>query len=254
MIAGSEQISGAAYFAAEAAYRMGSGLVKVLTHENNRTMLQTKLPEALLKTYADEDRISSLELKKELSWASVVIIGPGLGISQTAELLLKEVLKIKDIPVLIDADGLNLLSNLSEYFGENRIIRLPANFVLTPHLKEMSRLTGSGVLEIQENIMDTASRHTEGATVVLKDARTVVSDGTKIYLNQSGNSALAKGGSGDVLSGMIGGLLARGMEPFYAAALGVYLHGLTAEEYVKRGGFSTMFASDILEELSSILP
>lgn len=283
VIAGSGQISGAAYFAAAAAYRMGSGLVKVLTHENNRIMLQAKLPEALLTTYSEEENSPShninhnqsgtackensqheskkekntefiRNLQKELSWASAVIIGPGLGTSPMAELFLQEVLKIRDIPVLIDADGLNLLSKLSEYFGENNMIRLPANFVLTPHLKEMSRLIDKEVSEIQENLMDAACQHTVGATVVLKDARTVVSDGTKIYLNQSGNSALAKGGSGDVLSGMIGGLLVRGMKPFDAAALGVYLHGLTAEEYVKRGGFSTMFASDILEELLCILP
>lgn len=283
VIAGSGQISGAAYFAAAAAYRMGSGLVRVFTHENNRTMLQTKLPEALLATYSEEPGLSSehgnhsqdyitgkedlwqkhqeeehtkyiRELQKNISWASAVIIGPGLGTSPMAGLFLQEVLQVKDIPVLIDADGLNLLSKFSEYFGENNTIRLPANFVLTPHLMEMSRLTGSGIPEIQENFIDTACKHTEGATIVLKDARTVVSDGTRIYLNQSGNSALAKGGSGDVLGGIIGGLLTRGMEPFDAAALGVYLHGLTAEEYVKRGGFSTMFASDILEGLSCILP
>lgn len=283
VIAGSGHISGAAYFAAAAAYRTGSGLVKVFTHENNRTMLQTKLPEALLATYSEEESLFSddvnhnpvlaackensqhdckkeehakfiRDLQKELSLASAVIIGPGLGTSPIAELFLQEVLKIKDIPVLIDADGLNLLSKLSEHFDGNNIIRLPANFVLTPHLKEMSRMIHHEVSEIQDNLIDTACQYTEGATIVLKDARTVVSDGTKIYLNQSGNSALAKGGSGDVLSGIIGGLLARGMEPFHAAALGVYLHGLTAEEYVKRGGFSTMFASDILEELSCILP
>ena len=90
--------------------------------------------------------------------------------------------------------------------------------------------------------------------MVLKDARTVVSDGTRIYLNQSGNNALAKGGSGDVLSGMIGGLLSGGMEPFQAASLGVYLHGLTADEYVRDRSRSTMLASDILEELPKILP
>lgn len=284
IIAGSKQISGAAYFAAAAAYRMGSGLVKVFTHENNRLMLQTKLPEALLTTYQGTERLPETymddtfydeeedvpfleqdsekeesavfvkQLQNELSRASSVVIGPGLGTSRMAELLLHEVLKITNIPVLIDADGLNLLSRFPEYFNEDGRIQLSDNFVLTPHLKEMSRLIGNEVEEIQENLINTACRYTKGATLVLKDARTVVSDGMRIYLNQSGNNALAKGGSGDVLSGMIGGLLARGMEPFRAAALGVYLHGLTAEEYVKEGSFSTMLASDILEELAKILP
>lgn len=284
VIAGSKQISGAAYFTAAGAYQMGSGLVKVFTHENNRIMLQTKLPEALFYTYQGNERLPAdymddifergreavpfLEqdsekgeseefvkcLKNELCWASAVVIGPGLGTSRMAELLLYEVLKITDIPVLMDADALNLLPRFPEYFNEDGRIQLTDNFVLTPHLKEMSRLLGSDVESIKDNLIDTACRYTKGAVVVLKDARTVVSDGTRIYLNQSGNNALAKGGSGDVLSGMIGGLLARGMEPFRAAALGVYLHGLTAEEYVKEGSFSTMLATDILERLPALVP
>lgn len=283
IIAGSKQISGAAYFAAAAAYRVGSGLVRVFTHENNRQMLQTKLPEALLTTYQGTERLPEeymddtfskeedvpfleqdsekeesevfvQQLQDELARASSVVIGPGLGTSRMAELLLHEVLKITDIPVLIDADGLNLLSRFPEYFNEDGRIQLSDNFVLTPHLKEMSRLLGQEVEEIQDSLIDTACRYTKGATLVLKDARTVVSDGMRIYLNQSGNNALAKGGSGDVLSGIIGGLLARGMEPYRAAALGVYLHGLTAEEYVKEGSFSTMLATDILEQLSKLLP
>jgi yjeF C-terminal region, hydroxyethylthiazole kinase-related/yjeF N-terminal region len=284
VIAGSKQISGAAYLAAAAACRIGSGLVKVFTHENNRIMLQTKLPEALLCTYQGNERLpadymddifesgrdalpfleedsekeESVEfvrrLKNELSWATAVVIGPGLGTSRMAELLLYRVLKITDIPVLMDADALNLLPRFPEYFNQDGRIQLTDNFVLTPHLKEMSRLLGNDVEEIKNNLIDTACRYTKGAAVVLKDARTVVSDGTRIYLNQSGNNALAKGGSGDVLSGMIGGLLSGGMEPFQAASLGVYLHGLTADEYVRDRSRSTMLASDILEELPKILP
>lgn len=283
VIAGSRQISGAAYFSAAAAYRMGSGLVKVFTHENNRQMLQERLPEALLMTYRGTERLPEeymddileekeeipfleqdsekeegtafvKQLQNELSRASAVVIGPGLGTSRMSEFLVHEVLKITDIPVLIDADGLNLLQRFPECFNEDGRILLPDNFVLTPHLKEMSRLLGNEVEEIQENLIDTACRYTKGATFVLKDARTVVSDGMRIYLNQSGNNALAKGGSGDVLSGMIGGLLAQGMEPFRAAALGVYLHGLSAEEYIKEGSSSTMLASDILKELVKLLP
>jgi len=258
VIAGSRQISGAAYFSAAAAYRVGSGLVRVFTHENNRVMLQTRLPEALLCTYQEQEGLQEDEefarcLKNELCWATAVVIGPGLGTSPMAEFLLSEVLKITDIPVVMDADALNLLPGFPEYFNQDGRIQLTDNFVLTPHLKEMSRLLGNDVEDIKDNLIDTACRYTKGATVVLKDARTVVSDGTRIYLNQSGNNALAKGGSGDVLSGIIGGLLARGMEPFQAAALGVYLHGLTAEEYVKEGSYSSMLASDILEGLPALV-
>lgn len=279
VIAGSDRISGAAYFAAAAAYRMGGGLVRVFTHENNRTMLQIKLPEALISTYQANERLledyqndeffgvagatafleqEGLEIARQLesalSWASVVVIGPGLGTSRVAAYLLHEVIKIKDIPVVIDADGLNLLSGFTGYSDSDGKLQLTNNFVLTPHLKEMSRLTGCEVDEIKNNMIDMACQYTKGASIVLKDARTVVSNGTRIYLNQSGNNALAKGGTGDVLSGMIGGLLARGMEPFQAAAFGVYLHSLTAEEYVKERSSSSMLASDVLEELSHILP
>ena len=120
----------------------------------------------------------------------------------------------------------------------------------------MSRLTGKSVADIKGNIIESAKGTTGQNVIVLKDARTVVYDGSKdrTYLNLSGNNALAKGGSGDVLSGMIGGLLALQMPPFEAASLGVYLHGLTAEEYVKERGYSSMLASDILEKLKKLLP
>lgn len=268
IIAGSEHMSGAAFFSAAAAYRMGSGLVKVLTHENNRVMLQTNLPEALLCTYdgtecnIEQNGSGVLQqsgdfesrFREELEWATTIVIGPGLGKSKMSDFFMRQVLQVRDIPVVIDADGLNLLADYQEYFQEDRIIHLPENFILTPHLKEMSRLIREDLDIIKERIADIAYEHTDGAVIVLKDARTAVSNGKKLYINQSGNNALAKGGSGDVLSGIIGGLLALGMAPFEAASLGVYLHGLTAEEYVKKKGFSSMLASDILEELQNLLP
>ena len=276
VIAGSAQMSGAAFFAAAAAYRMGSGLVKILTHENNRTMLQANLPEALLSTYDGTELFGKGEaagkgdgkafsfgkrLAEELQWATTVIIGPGLGQSDTAYFFLKQVLTLRDIPVLVDADGLNLLAKvleggddtLNSIESDGRHFQLPGNFLLTPHLKEMSRLVKRSVEQIKDD-MPAACQHISGAVLALKDARTIVSDGERLYINQSGNNALAKGGSGDVLSGMIGGLLALGMPSFEAASLGLYLHGLTAEEYVGKRGFSSMLASDILEELKNLLP
>ena len=279
VIAGSEQMSGAAFFAAAAAYRVGNGLVKIVTHENNRVMLQTNLPEALLWTYdgteilgegaaagqkGRKDAVFEKELSEQIKWATTIIIGPGLGKSAFAAFLLKQVLLVREVPVLVDADGLNLLSEFLRdgmSFGETgnclndggTPLVFPGNFVLTPHLKEMSRLTGKDVKQIKEDLI-VACRDISGAVLVLKDARTIVSDGKRLSINQSGNNALAKGGSGDVLSGIIGGLLALGMPGFEAASLGVYLHGLTAEEYVKKRGYSSMIASDILEELKALLP
>jgi len=276
VIAGSKQMSGAAFFTAAAAYRMGSGLVKIVTHENNRIMLQTNLPEALLCTYdgtelsqtgkqeGRKEAAFTKRISEEIKWATTIVIGPGLGKSEIAAFLLKQVLKVKELPVLIDADGLNLLAEFVKAgtileetenyrkMGDDTLC-LSENFVLTPHLKEMSRLTGKDTEQIKEDMIE-ACKAVSGAVLVLKDARTVVSAGNRLYINQSGNNALAKGGSGDVLSGMIGGLLALGLSAFEAASLGVYLHGLTAEEYVKKRGFSSMLATDILEELKNLLP
>ncbi|MBR1743542.1 MAG: NAD(P)H-hydrate dehydratase, partial [Lachnospiraceae bacterium] len=260
VIAGSEDISGAAFFAAKAAYLMGCGLVKVVTHENNRSMLQEKLPEALHAFYGkrmfreNEDGEEGIpDLREDISWASAVVTGPGLGTDAAAKALLAQVLEIRDKPVLIDADGINLLAG-EERYVKNGELFLPENFILTPHMLEMSRLTGTPLAELKAHPLEYVKKTREGAVFVLKDARTLVSDGEWVYVNVSGNSALSKGGSGDVLSGMIGGLLARGVERFLAAALGVYLHGLTAEEYIKDRSSSSMLASDILEMLPRVLP
>lgn len=250
VIAGSENMGGAALFAARAGYLMGAGLVKVVTHQNNRGMIQEGLPEALIGVYDNE----TYDLTQDIAWATGVVIGPGLGQTKQGKGLLEQVLKIRDIPVLIDADGLNILAELPEYFDEERRLLLQNNFLVTPHLKEMSRLRRCDVKTIQENTVNSVKNYTRGAVIVQKDAVTLVSDGKEVYVNSSGNHALAKGGSGDVLSGMIGGLLARGVTPFRAGCLGVYLHGLTAEEYVKHRSSSSMLATDILDMLPLVLP
>lgn len=264
VIAGSPEMSGAAYLAAEAAYRMGSGLVHVLTARENGRILRTKLPEAIVTTwskgFSEEEQG---EIQSLIASATAIVIGPGLGQSVEANWLLQTVIesqlsgKADRKPIVIDADGLNVLARRLDYFetdadGRRRIC-LPEQFILTPHLKEMSRLTGIDVNEIASHMTDTIMQSSSGCTVVLKDARTLVSDGKSLYLNLTGNNALATGGSGDVLSGMIGGLLAQGMEPMEAAAVAVFLHGLAADEYVRKGSPYTMLASDIIKELPKIM-
>lgn len=154
----------------------------------------------------------------------------------------------------MDADAINILPMLRLVKSGYDKYGLGSNFIITPHLKEMSRLTGAQVQDIQENIIEYASCHKDGCTVVLKDARTVVSDGKKIYINTTGNNALSTGGSGDVLCGMAAGLLAQGMEGIDAAALAVFVHGLAAESYTRNKSRNSMVASDIIEELPYVLP
>ena len=270
VIAGSPEISGACYLSAAAAYRMGCGLVKVFTAAENGPVIKNLLPEALVKTYDSElDYTQSLNrfditksLQEEIKWATCIVIGPGIGTAEPAGIMLDEVLKEKNKAVVIDADGLNVLAKKETYFVKRedgtRKICLPENVVLTPHLQEMTRLTRFELPVIRAKIVEQALLSLESAncqTLVLKDARTVVTDGGEVYINTIGNNALSTGGTGDVLSGMIAGLLAQGMRPTKAAVLGVCLHGLAAEEYVRRkGGRYSMMAGDLLDMLQEILP
>ncbi|MCI9078244.1 MAG: NAD(P)H-hydrate dehydratase [Lachnospiraceae bacterium] len=247
IIAGSAGMSGACILAAKAAARAGCGIVKIATAPQNTDIIKTCLPEAITGTYADG-------ITESIKWADVVAIGPGLGTDGTAKKLVEEVLKIQDKPVVMDADALNILSKLvPEGTGIDRY-KLAGNFVITPHIKEMSRLSGAASSEIQENIIDYASGHKSGCTIVLKDARTVVSDGSRIYINTTGNNALSTAGSGDVLCGIITGLLAQGMELMEAASLAVLVHGITADVYAENKNRYSMLASDIIEELQFVLP
>lgn len=261
VIAGSPQMSGACYFASAAAYRVGAGLVQVLTAQENAAIIRTKLPEAIVNTWSEEGIDTEIEaIRGMMEQASSIVIGPGLGMSDAARKLVKLVLdyeKTGEKAVVIDADGLNLLAEMEEYFvscgSGGRKLNLHHNIILTPHLKEMSRLIRQEVPVIASHMADAVLERGSGCTIVLKDARTLVSDGADLYINTTGNHALAKGGSGDVLSGMIGGFLAQGMKPLEAASLAVCLHGMTADDYVRDRGSRSMLASDILEEIPRVM-
>lgn len=242
IIGGAEGMAGACILAAKAALRSGAGLVKILAAKENREIVQTGLPEAMFAPWEMAE--------KELSWADAVVLGPGLSQSPKSRELFLMLWEKEDIPLVLDADGLNLLAKLG---GMNYSKR--SNVILTPHLKEMERLSGISTEEIRETLIETAKHYGRRSSVlVLKDARSVVSDGERVYLNVSGNHALAKGGSGDVLSGIIGGLLAQGAKLFEAASLGAYVHGLAAEHFVERSSGYSLLAGELTEELRWILP
>lgn len=249
LVAGSSGMSGAACLAAEAAYRSGSGLVRVFTPECNRTVIQTFLPEAIVTAY-DPAFFPMQALTEALDWADVTGIGPGLGKSSTSAYLLREVLSRSKTPVVIDADGLNLLSESMELLEEAQ-----CSIVLTPHIGEMMRLTANTKEEILDDLLRCAKRFAREYRVVcvLKDARTVVTDGKQTYLNTSGNHGMAVGGSGDVLTGIICGLLAQGMRTFDASSLGVYLHGLSGDRASRRNGTYGMIAGDITKQIGQVL-
>ena len=248
MIAGSKGMSGAAYLSAKAAYAVGAGLVQIYTHEENRVILQQLLPEAIITTY---DTFDSEQLEKLIQWADLIGIGCGLGKSDTAERVMQYTLKRALVPCVVDADGINILSKHMEWIEETNAL-----IVLTPHMKEMSRMLQCSVRELIEQRMEKLHAFVERYKVVcvLKDARTLVAkEHRNTYLKLSGNAAMAKAGSGDVLAGVIVGILAQQCELYTSACLGVFLHGLAGDMARDKKGAYSVLASDLVAEISSVL-
>lgn len=249
VIAGNKGMAGAAYLNAHAAYMTGAGLVRIYTSSDNREILQTLLPEAIITTYEEYNKEELLSL---LTWADSVCIGSGLGMSRLSEKILKTVIEYVKVPCLIDADGLNLLAENNNYLNQMAERR----FVITPHMKEMSRLTGTPVEELKADriqiLKDFISRYR--ITCVLKDSRTLIASEEKgIRMNLTGNSAMAKAGSGDVLAGVISGWMVQGKEAEDAAELGTYIHGLSGDLAKFEKGVYSVMARDLIEYISKAL-
>lgn len=252
VIAGCAGMSGAAYLSAKAAYSCGCGLVRIFTVEENRVILQTQLPEAIITTY-DEETFDAAQLESVIAWADAVVCGPGIGTSAVSEEIVRMVLKAAAVPVVLDADALNIVAQDAH---AAYLLRTNPQLVLTPHLGEMHRLCGKSVAELQMQLLETAEAFAEQYQVVcvLKDEHTVIrAPKGQTYLNLSGNAGMATAGSGDVLSGVIGSLLAQGMSLSDAPAFGVYLHGRAGDVMAERYGKSGLMASDLTEGLRVVL-
>lgn len=261
VIAGSDTMCGAALMAGKSVFYMGAGMVRIITAYINRDIIQNALPEAMLTVYdtglwedGKPDPAFAKEFEEALKWADCILIGPGIGKGREAEWMLKYCLSESMLPMVIDADGLNILSEkqyLKEYPENGR------ELILTPHLGEFSRLYGCSIKEASENItrypLELADK--PGLTIVCKDSRTVVSGhGRKLcYINTSGNDGMATAGSGDVLAGMITGLLAQRMNSYDAAVTGVYMHGLAGDIAAGINGNHSMMATDIMEQIKELL-
>lgn len=250
--AGSKNMAGAAYLCARSALITGAGMVKIHTVEANRVILQQLLPEALLYTEDEDARGNVDEWQRNLDWCDVLAAGPGLGMSKRSREILEFYLAgVDGRKVILDADALNIISsdmNLMKYCG--------GNMILTPHIGEMSRLTGRTIDDIKADALSAAQEFSKKYHVscVLKDARTITAlpDG-QAFLNLSGNSGMATAGSGDVLAGILGGLAAQGTDVAMLSPLGVYLHGISGDRAASNLGARSMTASDIITGLSEIL-
>lgn len=249
VIAGSMNMAGAAIFSAQAAYLCGCGLVRVLTPEENRTIIQSTLPEAVLTTYSGKKSVSETVITA-LQWADVIVCGPGLGTDDTAKKIVHEVLKNAAVPVVLDADALNVIA------AEVDVLRKPhTDLIVTPHLGEMARLQGVTVSYIQDHLLESAREFAQlyHLICVLKDARTITAiPYARTYVNLSGNNGMSTGGSGDVLTGVIAGLIAQGAKPELAAPLGTYIHGLAGDAAAKTCGRYSLMAGSLLEALPEI--
>ncbi len=244
IIGGSFGKIGAVTLATKAALKIGSGLVTAYLPKCGYNILQISVPEAMVEV--DDEQVLTYYNFKTIP--TVIGIGPGMGTSEKTAIGFEKFLKENKIPLVIDADAINLLSQ-----NKSLLSYLPNNTILTPHLKELERLIGTW--QNDYNKLEIASKFCKEYRVILviKGTHTVIIDGESMYFNSTGNPALATAGSGDVLTGLITGLLAQGYDPKHAAIFGVYLHGKTADIAVQETGFETFTASTILQYLADAI-
>jgi len=251
VIAGSRGMVGAGCLAAESALRAGAGLVKLAVPQTLWDVAATKLTCVMTAGFADTARGAFAEnacepLMEECRWADVVALGPGLGRDVETGRFVRRLVTELGAPLVIDADGLFHLSGRLD-----ELTRRTSPTVLTPHPGEMANLIGSDVAAVQADRSATAGEVARkyGVVCVLKGAGTVVSDGRRTYVNTTGNPGMATGGTGDVLTGVIVGLIGQGLSAFDASVLGVYLHGLAGDLAAERFGQYGLIASDVLDFL-----
>lgn len=253
-ISGSYSMAGACILSSLAALRSGVGLVKVALPKSIYEIVASQVYEAVFVPFDDSKDgtvdINSLDiLLKAAECSNAVLLGCGLSLSEDTSAFVSDFLDAYDGRVLVDADGINALAMNIDVLDTTK-----SNVVLTPHLKEMSRLIGKDVSYIVENkervALEFAKNHS--VTLVLKGKGTIVTDGEKIFVNKTGNAGMAKGGSGDVLSGIIASLMAQGVSNFEAACMGVYIHGLAGDSAAEELSRTAMLPRDIIKKLPGV--
>ena len=244
LIGGSFGKIGAITLTTKGALKIGSGLVTAYIPKCGYEIMQIAIPEAMVEV--DNDNLLTYFNYK--TKATAIGVGPGMGTDNDTEIGFEKFLKENKTPIVIDADGLNLLSkNIS------LLKFLPKKTILTPHIKELERLIGGWKNDYE--MLEKAKIFSQKNEIILviKNAYSIIVENDSLHFNSTGNSALATGGSGDVLTGILTGLIAQGYTAINAALLGVYLHGKTADIAIKDTGFETFTASTILEYLSDAI-
>ncbi len=254
-ICGSMKYPGAAVLAATGAVKIGAGLVFAAFPEKAYPAIASKLTEPIMlplpcceEGFLARGAINAL--LTEARKADAILIGCGLGQTLGTSSVFEEVLSACKCKAVIDADGINLLSA-----NINMLEAVKGRAVITPHPGEMARLLGLTVQQVNENRLPLTAALAKkyGITVVLKGANTVISDGNKVYVNRTGNPGMARGGSGDLLAGMVAGLLAQGFGPFEAAVAAVHIHGKAGDVAAKSLSQHGMTPSDMVKALPKLL-
>lgn len=254
VIGGSPGMSGASVLCGSAALRVGAGLVRVAVPRDILPIVAAGNPCYMTASLSQDDdgrldAAAASDLRRLAAESDVVALGPGLGRSADLDRLVVDLVRHVQRPMVVDADALNALAQ------DVTALKAHAGPVLiTPHPGEFARLLGTTIASVQESRRECAARFAaeHGVIVVLKGRGTVVSDGRQFYENTTGNPAMATGGTGDVLTGVIAALLGQGLEPFAAAQLGVYVHGLAGDLARDQLGIGLM-ASDLLDFLPQAL-
>ncbi|BFM44523.1 NAD(P)H-hydrate dehydratase [Flavobacterium sp. CFS9] len=241
IIAGSYGKVGAAVLASKSCLKSGCGLVTAFVPKCGYQILQISIPEVMVITDENTNFLTSIHFPL---LPQAIGIGPGIGVELGTQKALFEFLRVNKSPLVLDADALNILAENLTWLE-----LVPENTILTPHPKELERLIGKWNSESEKFQKTIAFSEKYKVIIVMKGAPTYIIIKAEIYENTTGNAALATAGSGDTLTGIITGLLAQGYEPKYAAKLGVFLHGLTADIALPKTGYESFTASTIIKYL-----
>lgn len=242
LIAGSQGMAGASVLSAKACLRSGVGLLKLHVPQCNNVIVQTSVPEAMTELDASD---TCFACPTDTDEYQTVGVGPGLGRSEETEAALLELIDSCQVPMVVDADALNILGEHRKFIG-----RLPKGSILTPHPKELERLVGNCQDSYERLTKARELARTSGLYIILKGAYSVViTPQGQCYFNTTGNPGMATGGSGDVLTGVVLALLAQGYAPKDAACLAMYVHGLAGDVARKKHGMMGMTAGDIVKYL-----
>ena len=236
IIAGNKGKMGAAVIAAKGCLRTGTGLLTVCVPFEERFILQTTIPEAMLKMRENNEY--------DMNKFSAIGIGPGIGVDSFSEEILTRFITNCKKPLLLDADVLTLLAT-----NKKLLNKIPKNTIITPHHHEFDRLFGYH--SNNDDRISTAVKKAKmySIIIILKNHVTAVISPKRVFYNTNGNAGLAKGGSGDALTGITTALLAQGYKPLNAAMVGVYLHGLAADITLKKQSLESMLITDVIENL-----